>query len=143
MAAIGATLPFPALPQRTGVGPISSGRSPIRRAAPQIGADGGCASEDNLTAAKALGVTDVAFHKKRGLAVEHMVKSRWVYRKLRNYRAGIEAGFPAPSEPTVWHAVLGAGSITSRPSLASPYRLVAEELPRRGFSEGVAVHTEV
>jgi hypothetical protein len=43
-------------------------------------------------AAKALGVTDVAFHKKRGLAVEDMVKSRWVYRKLRNFRAGIEAG---------------------------------------------------
>jgi IS5 family transposase len=35
---------------------------------------------------------DVAFHKKRGLAVEDMVKSRWVYRKLRNFRAGIEAG---------------------------------------------------
>jgi transposase, IS5 family len=29
---------------------------------------------------------------KRGLAVEDMVKSRWVYRKLRNFRAGIEAG---------------------------------------------------
>src|SRR5262249_23607758 len=26
------------------------------------------------------------------LAVEDMVKSRWVYRKLRNFRAGIEAG---------------------------------------------------
>jgi len=49
-------------------------------------------SQDNLTAAKARGVKDVAFHKKRGLAVEDMVKSRWVYRKLRNFRAGIEAG---------------------------------------------------
>ena len=54
---------------------------------------GACyASQDNLTAAKALGVTDIAFHKKRDLAVEDMVKSRWVYRKLRNFRAGIEAG---------------------------------------------------
>ena len=44
------------------------------------------------TAAKARGVSDVAFHKKRGLAIEDMVKSRWVYRKLRNFRAGIEAG---------------------------------------------------
>ena len=35
---------------------------------------------------------DVAFHKKRGIAVEDMVKSRWVYRRLRNFRAGIEAG---------------------------------------------------
>ena len=34
---------------------------------------------------------DVAFHKKRGLTIEDMVKSRWVYRKLRNFRAGIEA----------------------------------------------------
>jgi IS5 family transposase len=58
----------------------------------QLAADGGYASQDNLTAAKARGVKDVAFHKKRGLAVEAMVKSRWVYRKLRNFRAGIEAG---------------------------------------------------
>ena len=46
----------------------------------QVAADGGYASRDNLTAAKARGVKDVAFHKKRGLAVEDMVKSRWVYR---------------------------------------------------------------
>jgi len=53
--------------------------------------DGGYASLDNLKQAKALGVHDVAFHKKRGLTIEDMVKSRWVYRKLRNFRAGIEA----------------------------------------------------
>jgi IS5 family transposase len=41
----------------------------------QVAADGGYASQDNLTAAKARGVKDVAFHKKRGLAVEDMVKS--------------------------------------------------------------------
>ena len=58
----------------------------------QVAAHGGYASQANLTAAKARGVNDVAFHKKRGLAVEDMVKSRWVYRKLRNFRAGIEAG---------------------------------------------------
>ena len=39
-----------------------------------------------------IGVQDVAFHKKRGLAVEDRVKSHWVYRQLRNFRAGIEAG---------------------------------------------------
>jgi transposase, IS5 family len=33
----------------------------------------------------------VAFHKKAGLRVEDMVKSNWVYRKLRNFRAGIES----------------------------------------------------
>ena len=57
----------------------------------QTACDGGYASLDNLSRAKALGVSDVAFHKKRGLAIEDMVKSRWVYRKLRNFRAGIEA----------------------------------------------------
>src|ERR1700675_2772845 len=58
----------------------------------QMAADGGYASRDNLTEAKGRGVTDVAFHKKRGLAVADMTKSPWVYRKLRNFRAGIEAG---------------------------------------------------
>jgi IS5 family transposase len=57
----------------------------------QSAADGGYASTGNLALAKASGVEDVAFHKKRGLTVENMVKSRWVYRKLRNFRAGIEA----------------------------------------------------
>jgi transposase, IS5 family len=57
----------------------------------QAASDGGYASLDNLSQAKALGVHDVAFHKKRGLSIESMVKSRWVYRKLRNFRAGIEA----------------------------------------------------
>ena len=52
----------------------------------QSAADGGYASTANLAQAKALGVRDVAFHKKRGLAIEDMVKSRWVYRKLRNSR---------------------------------------------------------
>ena len=58
----------------------------------QMATDGAYASRDNLAAAKALGVRDMAFHKKRGLAIEEMVKSRWVTRKLRNFRAGIEAG---------------------------------------------------
>jgi IS5 family transposase len=57
----------------------------------QTACDGGYASLDNLRRAKAMGVHDVAFHKKRGLSVDNMVKSRWVYRRLRNFRAGIEA----------------------------------------------------
>jgi transposase, IS5 family len=57
----------------------------------QTASDGGYASLDNLNQAKALGVHDVAFHKKRGLSIDTMVKSRWVYRKLRNFRTGIEA----------------------------------------------------
>ena len=58
----------------------------------QMAADGAYASLDNLHQAKTRGVRDVAFHKKRGMAIQDMAKSRWVYRKLRNFRAGIEAG---------------------------------------------------
>jgi IS5 family transposase len=58
----------------------------------QAAADGGYASRANLSGAKARGVGDMAFHKKAGLRIENMVRSRWVYRKLRNFRAGIEAG---------------------------------------------------
>ena len=58
----------------------------------QAAADGGFASRNNLSQAKAWGVRDMAFHKKAGLRIEDMVQSRWVYRKLRNFRAGIEAG---------------------------------------------------
>jgi IS5 family transposase len=58
----------------------------------QAAADGGFASKKNLDAAKELGIKDVAFAKRKGLSVLEMVKSQWVYRKLRNFRAGIEAG---------------------------------------------------
>ncbi|MGA8832903.1 MAG: ISNCY family transposase [Desulfomonilaceae bacterium] len=57
----------------------------------QTAADGGFASLDNLKRAKKLGVKDVSFSKKRGLSVLEMVKSHWVYKKLKNFRAGIEA----------------------------------------------------
>ena len=58
----------------------------------QAAADGGFATRHNLATAKAWGVSDMAFHKKAGLSVEDMVRSKWIYRKLRNFRAGIEAG---------------------------------------------------
>lgn len=57
----------------------------------QVSADGGFASKDNLTDAKELGIKDAVFAKKRGLSVIDMAKSSWVYKKLRNFRAGIEA----------------------------------------------------
>jgi transposase, IS5 family len=53
--------------------------------------DGGFASKANLREIKELGVKDVSFSKKRGLEVLDMVKSHWVYRRLRNFRAGIES----------------------------------------------------
>jgi IS5 family transposase len=57
----------------------------------QAAFDGGFASKPNLKDAKALGITDVSFSKKRGLEVLDMVKSQWVYKRLRNFRAGIES----------------------------------------------------
>ncbi|MGH9564480.1 MAG: ISNCY family transposase [Candidatus Angelobacter sp.] len=56
----------------------------------QIVYDGGFASKLNLQEIKAKGVKDVAFSKGRGLEVSAMVKSAWVYKRLRDFRAGIE-----------------------------------------------------
>ena len=53
----------------------------------QVAGDGGFASRENLDEAKAR----VSFSKRKGLPVMDMVKSSWVYKKLRNFRAGIEA----------------------------------------------------
>lgn len=54
--------------------------------------DGGFTSKANLADLKALGVQDVAFSKRAGLSITEMAKSTWVYRRLRNFRAGIEGG---------------------------------------------------
>jgi len=57
----------------------------------QVAIDGGFASKENLRLAKEKpGVVDVAFAKKCGLTVEDMATSRRVYKKLRDFRAGIE-----------------------------------------------------
>lgn len=57
----------------------------------QAASDGGFASKDNLKWAKKENIKDVMFAKRKGLSVLEMVKSNWVYKKLRNFRAGIEA----------------------------------------------------
>jgi len=56
----------------------------------QAALDGGFASKKNLASIKDLGVSDVVFAKKRGLAISEMAKSTWVYKRLRDFRAGIE-----------------------------------------------------
>jgi IS5 family transposase len=56
----------------------------------QAALDGGFASKDNLKEAKTLGVKDVCFQKKRDLKVSEMTRSSWVYKRLRDFRAGIE-----------------------------------------------------
>jgi len=57
----------------------------------QAAFDGGYASKANLAEGKRLGVEDLVFSKKRGLKVPDMARSDWVYKRLRNFRAGIEA----------------------------------------------------
>jgi IS5 family transposase len=60
------------------------------KAPEQAAYDGGFTSKANLDAIKARGVEDVAFSKARTLKITDMVRSSWVYKKLRNFRAGIE-----------------------------------------------------
>ena len=57
----------------------------------EVSFDGGYASRDNVTALKDLGVREVAFHKKRGIEVEAMTTSERIYKRLRRFRAAIEA----------------------------------------------------
>ena len=57
----------------------------------QVVFDGGFASRENVAEIKRMGVKDVVFHKRRGIEVEEMASSNRVYRKLRSFRAGIEA----------------------------------------------------
>jgi len=63
------------------------GRYPLK-----VALDGGFASKDNLDAAKSKQIKDICFAKKRGLKVEDMCRSQWVYNRLRRFRAGIESG---------------------------------------------------
>lgn len=56
----------------------------------QVAFDGAFASRSNLQEIKKLGVEDVSFSKRCGLPITDMVRSSWVYKRLRNFRAGIE-----------------------------------------------------
>ena len=60
------------------------------RAPRQACFDGGFASRANLERAKELGVEDIAFHRKAGLGIHEMARSAWIFRRLRNWRSGIE-----------------------------------------------------
>jgi transposase, IS5 family len=60
------------------------------RAPRQASFDGSFTSRSNLASIKELGVEDVAFSKSRGISISEMVKSTWVYRRLRDFRAGVE-----------------------------------------------------
>jgi IS5 family transposase len=52
--------------------------------------DGAFASRANVEELKAMGVDDVVFSKRCGLSINEMVTESWVYKRLRDFRAGIE-----------------------------------------------------
>ena len=56
----------------------------------EVAFDGGFASRSNLEALKAVGIQEVMFSKRCGLPLHEMVTETWVYKRLRNFRAGIE-----------------------------------------------------
>ena len=62
------------------------GRVPLKAAF-----DGGFASQANRDDIKKEGVKDVCFSKKRGMKVEDMCRSKYVYRRLWRFRAGVES----------------------------------------------------
>ena len=63
------------------------GRYPLK-----VALDGGFASQDNLKEAKTKGIKDVCFSKGKGLEAEDMCRSNYVFKQLRNFRAGVESG---------------------------------------------------
>ena len=100
------------------------------RAPRQASLDGAFASQKNLTAMKARGVVDVCFAKKRGLAVLDMVRSQWVYEKLRRFRAGIESGISLLKRVfglarCVWKGVAGFHAYVRTAVLAANLLLLA------------------
>jgi IS5 family transposase len=72
------------------VGMIERQKQLYGRVPRQVSFDGGFTSRSNLAALKQLGVEDVCFSKRRGLSIEEMVNSTWVYKRLRDFRAGVE-----------------------------------------------------
>lgn len=61
----------------------------------QVALDGGFTSRKNLDEAKARGVKDVAFSKRRGIAISELARSEATYRALRRFRAGVEGQNPS------------------------------------------------
>lgn len=69
---------------------VARAMSAIGKTPEQVVFDGGFSSTDNVSAIKALGVTDVVFTKHLGIELNAMVRSSWVFKRLRRFRAGVE-----------------------------------------------------
>lgn len=76
------TLPVEMIRRQEGI----YGRVPLK-----CSFDGAFASKVNLAHIKALGVKDNCFTKKRGMEIEDMCRSAYVYRRLWRFRAGVES----------------------------------------------------
>ncbi len=64
------------------------GRYPLKAAF-----DGGFSSQENPKKAKEKkGLKEVCFSESRGLDIKDMCRSSWMFKQLRNFRAGIESG---------------------------------------------------
>lgn len=57
-----------------------------------MSSDGGFSSKADLSVLKDKGIKDISFSKHRGMEEEDMCRSKWVFRRLRKFRAGIESG---------------------------------------------------
>lgn len=64
----------------------------MQRTPQQASFDGGFTSKDNHARIQQEGVRDVVFTKAKGIDIADMAKSSWTYKRLRDFRAGIEAG---------------------------------------------------
>lgn len=107
--------------------------SVLGRLPSQVTFDGGFSSKANVEEIKKLGVTDVVFSKHVGLDVTDMAKSDWVFRKLRNFRAGIEAGISFLKRTfhmsrCTWHGLDSFGAYVWGSVLSCNLLLVARHL---------------
>jgi len=64
----------------------------MERTPQQVSFDGGFTSKENHARIKLEGIKDVVFTKAKGIDISEMAKSSWVFKKLSDFRAGIEAG---------------------------------------------------
>jgi IS5 family transposase len=74
----------------TAVRMVERTKKVLNKTPEQVAFDGGFSSKDNVASIKSLGVTDVAFTKHLGLEISDMVRSSWVFKRLRRFRAGVE-----------------------------------------------------
>jgi len=64
---------------------------PVEKHPLKVAMDGGFASKESLRIAKSMHIKDVCLSKKRSIKIQQMCRSDYVYKRLRQFRAGIES----------------------------------------------------